>query len=197
MQMQRWIGRGAAVVVLAALGMGAAASEFSADMRSSAAGVETTGRLYVKGDRMRIEQEAMGQRSVMIIDTAAHVTWMIQEDMGMYMEIAGMEAEHGAAVPEPDAERVDLGTEEVNGYLCDKMEFRLPGDDSVMTQWVARDLNYPIRQVYSGPEGQMVTEYSNIREGGVADTLMQVPKGYQKMSIPGMGGMGGVPGLTQ
>jgi hypothetical protein len=32
----------------------------------------------------------------------------------------------------------------------------------------------------------MVTEYTNIKEGGVNDSVFEVPRGYRKMSMPGM-----------
>jgi hypothetical protein len=36
----------------------------------------------------------------------------------------------------------------------------------------------------------MITEYQNIKEGGVSDSLFKIPAGYTKMVIPGIGGQG-------
>jgi hypothetical protein len=55
-----------------------------------------------------------------------------------------------------------------------------------MTQWHSKKLNYPIKVVYHGPQGDMVTEYKNIKEGRVRDSLFKPPKGYKKMGMPGL-----------
>jgi outer membrane lipoprotein-sorting protein len=57
-----------------------------------------------------------------------------------------------------------------------------------MTQWIARELNYPIKILYEGQQGKMTMEYKNIKQGGLSDTLFSVPSDYQKMSMPGMTG---------
>jgi hypothetical protein len=44
--------------------------------------------------------------------------------------------------------------------------------------------------VHQSSEGESSFEYRNIKEGGVADSLFQVPAGYTKMEMPGMPGMG-------
>jgi outer membrane lipoprotein-sorting protein len=59
---------------------------------------------------------------------------------------------------------------------------------SKMTQWISENLNYPIKMVYHSSYGDMHTEYKNINEGRVKDSVFEIPKGYKKMTMPGMGG---------
>ncbi len=82
-----------------------------------------------------------------------------------------------------------LGTEKVEGYECDKILYTYRDKSmGVMTQWIARELNYPIKMLYEGPQGKTTMEYKNIKKGGVSDSSFSVPSDYQKMSMPGMKG---------
>ena len=41
----------------------------------------------------------------------------------------------------------------------------------------------------------MTTEYKNINEEGVSDSLFKIPAGYTKMNMPSMGGKGMIPDM--
>jgi len=45
---------------------------------------------------------------------------------------------------------------------------------------------YSIKTEYKSSSGYMLTEYKNIQEGNVQDSLFEVPGDYMLMSIPGM-----------
>lgn len=170
-------------------------AEFSADMVHTIGGMVTKGKIYVKGQKTRTEMENGG---VTIMDMGAKKTYVLQPAMQAYFDMSGNMDVDKVQNSEEElakiAKKERLGSEKVGGIECDK--YLITYHDKSMgkiTQWHAKKYNYPIKIVYSGSQGEMTTEYQNIKEGGVSDSLFTVPKGYQKMQMPGMGmgaGMG-------
>ena len=116
---------------------------------------------------------------------------MLQQANKIYMEMPIDAASSIPHMSETDFEKIahkqPLGNEKINGYDCDKYEI-IYHDTSMGTliQWISKRLHYPIKMIYNGPQGDLVTEYRKIKEGGVKNSLFQVPAGYNKMEIPGM-----------
>jgi outer membrane lipoprotein-sorting protein len=163
------------------------AAEFSADVIQKMGEEVKKGKFFVKGNKMRMEFE----EGITIMDMATGKTITLQPEEKMYIELPAMGSPATAANSDEELAKVatkkKIGTEKVNGYKCDK--HLITYHDKAMgkmTQWYAKKLNYPIKTVYHGPQGEMVTEYTNIKEGKVKDSLFEVPRGYQKMGIPGM-----------
>jgi outer membrane lipoprotein-sorting protein len=190
--------KGALVLALAVLLSGVAAialaAEFSADMVHKMGAMTREGKVYVKGKKMRTES-GMGQ-GITIVDGDSGTVWVLQPGQKMYMEMR-----KGAAQPmqttQSDeelakvADKRSLGTETVNGYQCEKYLYTYHDKTlGAMTTWTATKLGQTIKMVHRSPEGESTFEYRNIKEGGVADSLFQVPAGYTKMEMPGMPGMG-------
>ena len=167
------------------------AAEFSADLLLKQAGETITGKVYVKGDKTRQEYVQRGEKQVMIFRFDKELMWVLMPSEKIYMEMSSQE--RAAYDPRLDqkigdmAVQKNLGKETVNGYVCDKYQYSY-NDKSMgtVTQWVAKKLNYPIKSEYKSPSGYMLTEYKNIKEGPVANSLFEIPGDYAEMSIPGM-----------
>ncbi len=167
------------------------AAEFSADLLLKQAGETITGKVYVKDDKTRQEYVQSGEKQVMIFRFDKEIMWVLMPAEKIYMEMSSRE---GAAYdPQLDrnigdmAVKKNLGKETVNGYTCDKYQY-IYHDKSMgtATQWFSKKLNYPIKSEYKSPSGYMLTEYKNIKEGQVANSLFEIPGDYAEMSIPGM-----------
>jgi hypothetical protein len=165
----------------------AIAAEFSADLIQKMGDEVKKGKIFVKDNKMRMEFE----EGITIMDLATGKAITIQPEEKIYMEMPGMGAMANAGQVDKDLAKIGtkkrLGTEKVNGYKCDK--YLITYHDKAMgtmTQWHSKKLNYPIKVVYHGPQGDMVTEYKNIKEGRVRDSLFKPPKGYKKMGMPGL-----------
>jgi len=187
------------ILIFAALSW---ASEFSADMVNNQFGQDMKGKVFVKNHKMRMENiSGQGEESIVIMDLESGTSYLLMPQQKTYMEMSAAQAQSQMQqynVEEEIAKVADkkfLGTEKVNGYVCDKYEF-VYHDTSMGTlvQWYSKKLNYPIKIIYNSAHGVMTTEYRNIREGGVSDSLFHIPSGYQKMSMPAMGS-GVVPGM--
>jgi outer membrane lipoprotein-sorting protein len=183
---------------LVVLGVGcfAPAAEFSAEMTQKSSGQTMTGNIFIKEKKMRMEMNSPGGRMVHIFLPEGNRTVMLYPDQKMYMEMTVKDPGRRPSMAddklEEKATKKYLGTETVNGYACEKYEL-IFHDPSMgkSTQWFSKKLAYPVKMVHQGEQGETVTEYKNIREGGVSDSLFQIPSGYKKMEMPGMGsGMG-------
>jgi len=193
-----------AMVSLLALGGAARAADFSADFTEKTGPVAKSGKVYVKGLKVMREETQGRQRHATIIRMDKKLVWILNPADKTYMEIAGAGKEAAAMSSDPKAlaalkrlgERKRVGTETVNGYVCDKYAF-IYRDKSMGTQyqWVSTRLKVPIRIEHKSPRFSMLIEYKNIKEGKVADSIFEIPKGYRKVSVPGLGGMRGMPGM--
>ncbi len=165
-------------------------AEFSADMIQKQRGITTKGKVYIKDNKMRMEMQTAGHKSVNLMDTDTGLMRMLQPEQNMYFE---MPAPKGGVVQSDEvlakiADKKHVGAEKVNGHKCDKYEI-IYHDKSLgkMTQWFSEKLNYPIKMIYNGPQGEMLIEYKNIKQGKVDSSLFRIPAGYRKMGMPGMG----------
>jgi hypothetical protein len=80
-----------------------------------------------------------------------------------------------------------IGTETVEGYQCDKYEviYKNPEMRAIIESsvvWVARKLNFPIKGISQGENGQVVMTCKNISEEIIDKSLFEVPKDYSKFS---------------
>lgn len=188
------LGLGMVLVVVAVifiLSGSSIAAEFSADLFLKQAGETITGKVYVKGDKIRRATTQGGEKQVMIFRLDKDIVWLLMPAEKIYMEMSTRES--GAYDPTLDqniqdkAETKLLGKETVNGYVCDKYQY-IYHDTSMgtTTQWISKKLNYPIKSEYQSPSGDMFIEYKNIKEGNVQNSLFEVPGDYALLSLPGM-----------
>lgn len=172
------------------------ATEFSADMVSKIPEKTSTGKVYVKGNKIRYEFLEGDEKAVTIMRLDKGVMWILMPEEKMYMEMPG--AGKGMIDPAMEkkiehlAKKKHLGKEKMSGYVCEKYQY-VYHDKAMetMTQWFSKKLNYPIKIEHKAPAYHMLTEYKNIKEGGVSDSLFEVPTDYQKMQMPMMPGMPG------
>jgi hypothetical protein len=185
----------ACVWVLAATAAGAA--NFSGDLSMNAGGQKIDGKIYVKGDKQRLEMQTPGGAVVNILDVPAQKVFVLMPAMKMYMvndlgpETGLTTLELGSKDLPPGAEKV--GTETIAGYVCDVYEV----DDPKSGQgkmWLSRELRFPLKATGSGPGGGHTMTITNIKEGGVDESMFTVPPGYQRMEMP-KGMKPGAPGM--
>jgi negative regulator of sigma E activity len=189
-----------AIASLVVWGGSATGAEFSADIVEKMHGQQISGKVYVKGDKIRREAVRGGKEGVIIMRLDRKVVWNLMPDQKKYVEIPNMNpAQFDSPETRKELERIadrkELGTEKVSGYDCQKIQY-VYHDKSLgtLTQWVAKKLKYPIKMEHKGQAGEMSMEYRNIKEGSVSDSLFDLPKGYEKMEMPGRGqGRGGAP----
>jgi len=180
----KFLSYGVLAILLA--GGTALAAEFSADMVSEGGGQAMTGKVFVKGEKIRQEFDQDGEKMVTILRMDRKLTWILMVDEKAYMEMKmKATAEDPKLVEKADPAKVKrLGKETVNGFICEKIQ--VTEKDAIITQWFSEELGWPLKGEVKGKEGTFTHEYKNIRKGGVSEALFEVPAGFQKMSVPGM-----------
>ena len=103
----------------------AGGKSFSADQVTiTPDGKEITGKIYVHGDKFRMEMEQPGMPGKMIVlyskeDKAVTMLMMMSK---RYFVIPADESQYASYDPEEAAQKKKLGTETVNGFKCTKYE---------------------------------------------------------------------------
>lgn len=164
----------------------------SASVVHTAAGKTSKSKMYINSGKFRMESEEMGG-SYMIVRRDLKKVWMVMAQNKSYMELPeGKESE----TPMPDEKmkgevsRKELGKETIDGHPAVKYEVTAKMGDKTSTfyQWMATDINFPVK--VAAVDGSWTAEYKDIKIGPQADSLFEIPAGFQKMDMPVMPGKG-------
>jgi outer membrane lipoprotein-sorting protein len=180
----------AVVLVFWLVGL-APAAEFSAVTVTRVGNHEQQGKLYVKGDKARMEGITSLGPSVSILRLDQRVMWIMLPGQKTYMEMPIDKAAFDQAlkVPEDQVTKKLLGAETLHGYETEKYETVVKvGDKQIKSiMWISKKLGIPLR--IESADKSFFQDY-DIQEGRVADALFEMPAGYRKMAMPaGMPGM--------
>ena len=158
----------------------AQAVDFSADVFNTHAGQTTQSKVYVKGGKIRMETP--GTEEYTILRTDKRVIWLVVPEEKTYLEIHSPQPPGTGEKMKGEVSRQYLISETVNGYATKKYEVHYLDKDTLHKahQWIAQDLNYPIK--ISALDGSWSTEYRNIRIGPPAESLFEIPPGFDKIS---------------
>jgi hypothetical protein len=182
---------------------------FSADMQmasmqANAVNRDMSGKIYVGQSAMRMDMNGDAGHQVNIITTfAANIVDIIMPQQHMYMEHRAGENPmrrgpdtadmhpydpKNPCASDPGTTCKDLGTETVNGRTTNHWQVTHK-DGSVSDVWIDNSLHFPIKTVSGGTTWQL----TNVKEGPQDASLFQVPAGFRKMDISGMGATGARP----
>lgn len=177
---------------------------FSSDMAiTSKTGQKMTGKFYFAFPKQRMDLNSQGRDVSVITDASTQTSDMLMPQQHMYIESHGGQGNPMAAnMPKIDANvdpnnpcaaRTDvtckkLGPDTINGRVCDKWEFTDKKTNTTTNTWIDQKLHFPIKTVTS--EGSLL-EFTNIKDGAPAASVFEIPAGYRKMDMGGMGAMGG------
>ena len=174
---------GLALIMLSLLVLGgvAAAQGFSADVVMQFEKQTMQGKIYISTGKMRYESAG----TITITRMDKNLVWILMPTAKMYMEqtIKPQNIIPGADKVAGEVERTLLGQETVNGYLCDKYHITMKIDNkaSAFFLWLAVDSGLPVKM--ADGDGKWMQEYSNITVGNPADSLFELPAGYQKFGM--------------
>ncbi len=164
------------------------AAEFSADLHISGPQTNFLYKLLVTDTHYRLEK-IKGPMTVppfpTIVNRATGVTWAINPQLKQYREERDpiktmmMSPIAGWAYMRKNLEKSPAGTETVQGYTCQVIEFREPGKSTVEARvWFAPKLNFRIKEVTYGLNANPVMELTNIREKSLDASLFKIPPEY-------------------
>jgi outer membrane lipoprotein-sorting protein len=164
----------------------ARAAEFSAQIVNRNQAGERHGAIYVKGPQVRRESPSGSGSLTIIMFQDKKLFWVLRPEQKTYLEMPltdEMVRELGQFAKERAWKKL-LGKEMVNGYETEKYEtaVKTNGGETRHFMWISPKLGMPIK--ITNPDGSLVMEYQNIKEGGVSDSLFAAPPGYKKISLP-------------
>jgi hypothetical protein len=162
------------------------AFEMTADMVIKQGPKTQNGTTAIKGEKIRVQMKGQSEYTIMRGDKK--VNWVVIPQEKSYMEMHFDPAKKPRIEEKVKGEvsRKLIGSETIDGHPTKKYEVTVKdqGRTDKFYQWIATDLdNFPIKT--AALDGTWSTEYKNINKSA-ADTLFEVPSGYEKMAIPAM-----------
>lgn len=169
------------------------AGEFAADFKQYSSwededSKQLAGKIFMKGDTMRMEFVRDGQVSeILIMNSNKKKAWMLNPSDNTYMEIPYPE-KSWQTVKSGDADlkggkQTHLGKETVSGYVCEKIGYTY--EDEAVGQtvvWMSAKLGYPVKWEQKGGEGKASFQLSKIKEAKLKESLFILPKGYKNIA---------------
>lgn len=175
------------VLVSACWALAPAQVEYRADVVSKGSGETTTYRFY-SGNRM-VRMDTPEAQIITRLDK--RLVWILQPEEKMYMEQPFRPEKANPLVSQQDDQvtvnRQKMGAEVVNGVATEKWKTTVSspqGGTHVFLQWIDPKTGIAMRT--ADPAGKWSQELKNLQVGPQPAGLFEVPKGFQKMTLPGM-----------
>ena len=157
------------------------AQDFSADMVSSSAEGSFTGKIYVSGEKSRMEMP----EAITISRMDKKVAWMLMPSEKMYMEqpLNPHSAVSTTDKIDGEIERKVEGNEQVNGRDTTKyrVTFQAEGKREEVFQWIDESAHIPVKT--AAIDGSWSSEFKNIHTGPQDQSSFEIPAGYRPMSF--------------
>ncbi len=165
------------------------AIQFKAEMVEIDKTDTTKSDFYLKDSLYRMEQVERGQQVIILVDQQTNLTRVVAPELKTWIQIS---SDHRTSLMNDpfqsvkraagDGENKPLGTETMNGYLCD-IYLVSKNERDLMTQWVSQELKFPLKIINHVVEGRSV-KLRNIEVIPVPDSLFQIPDEYEEYVPP-------------
>lgn len=169
--------------------------EYSADEQMETEDMAMQAKVYHAPGKERREQDMSGMTQIMIMRRDKNVVWMLMPEQKMYMEMKmGQGKEDTADLKDYTIEYSVVGEEVVNGINTTKNKVIMTdkkGNKFGGFMWVSKEGIMVKMDTVSKVEGSKMRvkmERKNIKIENQNPKLFEIPSGYNKMSMPGMGG---------
>ena len=180
------------LIVFLGFTFSAIAVEFSADLKIKQPDKEYEFKYYAQGSLYRLEKLTGEDRILVIADRKLDITWTLNPEDKIYIELKGIDAAffnpiRGWEAVKEGTKEEQIGTETIQGYLCEKYTYTPPGGtEPEMEGWYSSELETFIRMIvhYGGGYEDGIFELLNIQEAPQDDSLFKVPEDYQKEKSP-------------
>jgi hypothetical protein len=155
---------------------------FSADYLELSDGLTSQGKYFASPQGIRMEGMSEGEPLLMIVNFSQNVSWMVQVQDRMYVEMPFDPDDSDTFVtPCPELKKAKrIGRETLHGrsverWHCENWNGKM---DSV---WFDERLKVTVRS--EDADGD-IFELRNIKEGRLSGDLFQLPAGYTKIEMP-------------
>lgn len=157
----------------------ALAADFAADTVTKAGKKVTNGKVWVKGDKWRVER------------AYTPLYWIGRGDKGVFWEVNGVERTYAEGKLTPagwpkvteklagETSRKPVGQETIDGHPAKKFEVTAKEGNKTETyyQWIATDLKIPVKLAKT--DGSWSLELKNIKKAA-PDNTFDLPAGLER-----------------
>lgn len=163
-------------------------AEFSADFVMKSGGMSTSGKMFFAQDKFRMDMNAPQKiTSIVRLDKKEVINIMHEQKMYMIMPFDNQNKPKVEEKLEGEIERKKVGTEVIDGHPTTKYLVICNVDNKKQEfyQWFADDIKLPLK--IEAKDGSWSQEFKNVKMGKVSDSVFEIPAGYRKLGIPGIG----------
>ena len=160
---------------------------------TSSRGETMTSKIWIKGNNMRMEQIAQGEKMITLMKEGTMYLYYPAQKMAMKMDISAGAGQGGQENPKDMMEYLKsvkakpLGQERIEGKLCDVYQIIYPQTGAKSKIWVWREKKIPLKSVMTVGSETITTRYRNIQMGiNIPDSLFELPPGTQIMDMSQM-----------
>jgi len=172
------------LIIFLLFAFSAMAAEFSADLKIKQPDKDYEFKYYAQGSLYRLEKLTGEDRILLIADRTQDITWMLNPEDKIYMELKGINAAffnpiRGWEAAMEGSEKKKVGSETVQGYSCEKYTYTPPGGtEPGMEAWYLAELDHFIRIIahYGGEYEDGIFELLNIKEAPQDDSLFKITR---------------------
>lgn len=168
--------------------------EYSADQIIESEEGAMKSRIYSTPTKERREMTQGGASMITIMRHDKHVNWMLMPEEKMYMENSGNPSSSGKSdLAAYQIEQTDMGEEALNGVTMRKSKIIMTGKDGTKMggfMWTTKEgilAKIDALAVEKGQKSRFKMEQTNIRIGAQPADLFEIPKGFEKLDMGGMG----------
>ncbi len=166
------------------LGQSPLVGQYSADHTMMIMGRTIQGKTYVDQGKTRIEIAMAGTQVASIIRPDKKLVYVIMPAQKMVMEMPlNLENQVLTSAHDKNANREKVGTETINGQVCDK--YKITSEGTVVYLWANKSTSVPV-QLQSADQ-KVKVEWTNVKVGAQPASLFEPPADYKKMSGPSLG----------
>jgi len=182
------------IIIMAGI---ASAADFTGKLKLKLDDEIIEGDIFVSGPKYCLVLEQDGEKGKVIVDTEKNETTIILFSIKEYRTIASDDMMSLMNDPFQSyqyslgyGDEEFMGIEMVQGYECDVYQIAMD-DTTVMAKWHAKSLDFPIKIVGYGQQGQQerIIEITDIEEKAVDASIFVVSEGFTKWvdpkSLPG------------
>ncbi len=160
---------------------------------TSSRGEVMTSKVWIKGNNMRTEQIAEGEKMITLMKEGVMYLYYPAQKMAMKMDISAGAGQGAQENPKDMMEYLKsvkakrLGQERIEGKLCDVYRITYPQTGTRSKIWVWREKKFPLKSVMTVGSEIMTTRYRNVQMGiNIPDSLFELPPGTQIMDMSQM-----------
>ncbi|ULA68048.1 MAG: conserved exported protein of unknown function [Nitrospira sp.] len=168
--------------------------EYSADQIIESEEGATKSRIYSTPTKERREMSQGGASMMMITRHDKNVSWTLMPEEKMYMEAPGNKTSQDKTdLSGYHIEQTSLGEETVNGVVMNKSKIIMTGNDGTKMggfMWTTKEgilAKIDALAVEKGQKARFKMEQTNIKIGKQPAELFEIPKGFEKLDMGGMG----------